>query len=55
VRLGVAIGVSRIEKKNQFQFDVIQDVVDMAQIVAKSRSTGVIYFGGGRQDLHPAE
>lgn len=44
---GVAIGVSRIEKKNLFQFDVIQDVVDMAQIVAKSRSTGVIYFGGG--------
>ncbi len=44
---GVAIGISRIEKKNQFQFDVIQDVVDMAQIVAKSRSTGVVYFAGG--------
>jgi deoxyhypusine synthase len=44
---GVSIGLSRIEKKNQFQFDVIQDVVDMAQIVAKSRSTGVINFGGG--------
>jgi deoxyhypusine synthase len=44
---GVAIGISRIEKKNQFQFDVIQDVVEMAQIVAKSRSTGVIHFGGG--------
>ncbi|MGH9841179.1 MAG: deoxyhypusine synthase family protein, partial [Blastocatellia bacterium] len=44
---GVAIGVSRVEKKNAFQFDVIQDVVEMAQIVSKSRSTGVIYFGGG--------
>jgi deoxyhypusine synthase len=44
---GVAIGVSRIEKKNQFQFDVIQDVVEMAQIVAKSRSTGVVHFVGG--------
>ncbi|NOT60351.1 MAG: deoxyhypusine synthase [Acidobacteria bacterium] len=44
---GVAIGLSRIEKKNPFQFDVIQDVVDMAQIVAKSRSTGVVNFGGG--------
>jgi hypothetical protein len=44
---GVAIGISRIEKKNQFQFDVIQDVVDMAQIVSKSRSTGVVYFAGG--------
>jgi deoxyhypusine synthase len=44
---GVAIGISRIEKKNQFQFDVIQDVVEMAQIVAKSRSTGVVHFAGG--------
>ena len=44
---GVSIGISRIEKKNLFQFDVIQDVVDMAQIVSKARSTGVIYFGGG--------
>jgi deoxyhypusine synthase len=44
---GVAIGVSRVEKKNNFQFDVIQDVVEMAQIVSKSRSTGVIFFGGG--------
>jgi len=44
---GVAVGISRIEKKNPFQFDSIQDVVEMAQIVAKSRSTGVVYFGGG--------
>jgi deoxyhypusine synthase len=44
---GISIGISRVEKKNPFQFDVIQDVVDMAQIVSKSRSTGVIFFGGG--------
>ncbi len=44
---GISIGISRIEKKNPFQFDVIQDVVDMAQVVSKARSTGVIYFGGG--------
>lgn len=44
---GVSIGISRVEKRNPFQFDVIQDVVDMAQIVSKSRSTGVIFFGGG--------
>jgi deoxyhypusine synthase len=44
---GVAIGISRIEKKNPFQFDLIQDVVETAHIVAKARSTGVIYFGGG--------
>ncbi len=44
---GISIGISRVEKKNPFQFDVIQDVVDMAQIVSKARSTGVIFFGGG--------
>jgi deoxyhypusine synthase len=44
---GISIGISRVEKKNPFQFDVIQDVVDLAQIVSKSRSTGVIFFGGG--------
>lgn len=44
---GVAIGISRIERKNLFQFDVIQDVVEMAQIVSKSRSTGIVSFGGG--------
>lgn len=44
---GVSIAISRIEKKNPFQFDAIQDVVEMAQVVSKVRSTGVIYFGGG--------
>jgi deoxyhypusine synthase len=44
---GVSIGISRIEKKNPFQFDVIQDVVEMANVVSKTRSTGVIFFGGG--------
>ncbi len=44
---GISIGISRVEKKNPFQFDVIQDVVDMSQIVSKARSTGVIFFGGG--------
>ncbi|HYE72128.1 MAG TPA: deoxyhypusine synthase family protein, partial [Blastocatellia bacterium] len=44
---GVSIAISRIEKKNPFQFDVIQDVVDMAQIASKARSTGLVLFGGG--------
>jgi len=44
---GVSIGISRIEKKNPFQFDVIQDVVDMANIASKARSTGLVLFGGG--------
>lgn len=45
--IGVGIAASRIDRKNPFQFDVISDVVEMAQIVAKSANTGAIFFGGG--------
>jgi deoxyhypusine synthase len=45
--IGVGIATSRIDRKNPFQFDIIQDVVEMAQIVAKSANTGAVYFGGG--------
>lgn len=44
---GVSIAISRIEKKNPFQFDVLQDVVELGQVVSKVRSTGVVFFGGG--------
>ncbi len=46
---GIAVGIAaaRFEKKNNFQFDVIQDVLDMANISARARVTGVINFGGG--------
>jgi deoxyhypusine synthase len=44
---GVSIAISRIEKKNPFQFDVIQDVVELGSVVSKVRSTGVVFFGGG--------
>jgi deoxyhypusine synthase len=45
--IGVGIAASRIDRKNPFQFDVIQDVVEMAHVVARSANTGAIYFGGG--------
>src|SRR5204862_7221657 len=46
---GVAVGIagSRFEKKNNFQFDIVQDVLDMAQIAIRARDSGVIYIGGG--------
>lgn len=44
---GVSIAISRIEKKNPFQFDALQDVVELGQVVSKVRSTGVVFFGGG--------
>jgi deoxyhypusine synthase len=46
---GITVGIAgaRFEKKNQFCFDLAQDVLDMMQIGARSRSTGVINIGGG--------
>jgi len=46
---GIAVGIagSRFEKKNNFQFDVVQDVLDLAQIALRARVSGVINLGGG--------
>ena len=43
----VGIATARFEKKNNFQFDVVQDVLDLAQVAARARVTGVINLGGG--------
>ncbi|MBX7218580.1 MAG: deoxyhypusine synthase family protein [Blastocatellia bacterium] len=45
--LARGIAASRIDRKSPFMFDVIQDVVEMAHILAGSVNTGVIYFGAG--------
>ncbi len=45
--IGIGIAQNRYFGRNRFLFDVIQDVVETAMIVARSPSTGVIYFGGG--------
>ncbi|MGH9900332.1 MAG: deoxyhypusine synthase family protein [Pyrinomonadaceae bacterium] len=45
--LTLGIAASRFEKKNNFSFDIVQDVLDMTQIVARARVTGVINIGGG--------
>ncbi|HEY0004118.1 MAG TPA: deoxyhypusine synthase family protein [Pyrinomonadaceae bacterium] len=45
--LAVGIAASRFEKKNNFQFDVVQDVLDMTHIAARGRVTGVLNLGGG--------
>lgn len=43
----VGIANSRFEKKNNFYFDLAQDVLDMMQIAAKARVSGVINLEGG--------
>src|SRR5713101_5090773 len=45
--IGIGIATNRYAGKNRFTFDVIGDVVETARIVAQSKNTGVIYFGGG--------
>jgi deoxyhypusine synthase len=45
--IGIGIAANRYEGGNRFTFDVIGDVVETARIVAESKNTGVIYFGGG--------
>jgi deoxyhypusine synthase len=46
---GIAVGIAaaRFEKKNNFVFDIVQDVLDMVNITARARLTGVINLGGG--------
>ncbi|HXG64120.1 MAG TPA: deoxyhypusine synthase family protein [Blastocatellia bacterium] len=55
--IAVGIAISRINRKNPFQFDIIQDVVDASTIIARSVSTSVVMFGGGspRSFLHQTE
>src|SRR5579863_10485370 len=45
--IGIGIAANRYKGGNRFTFDVIGDVVETARIVAESKNTGVIYFGGG--------
>jgi deoxyhypusine synthase len=45
--ISIGIAAARFEKKNNFQFDIVQDVLDMTQIAARARVTGVLNLGGG--------
>src|SRR2546423_5596857 len=45
--IAVGIAAARFEKKNNFQFDLAQDILDLAQIAARARVSGVINLGGG--------
>jgi deoxyhypusine synthase len=45
--IAIGIAAARFEKKNNFQFDIIQDVLDLTQIAARARVSGVINVGGG--------
>jgi deoxyhypusine synthase len=45
--IGVGLAICRVERKTEFQFDMVQDVSEVAHIVARAPKTGIICFGGG--------
>jgi deoxyhypusine synthase len=45
--IGIAIATGRLRGTNAINFDIIQDILETADIVFRSESTGVIYIGGG--------
>ena len=55
--ISIGIANARFEKKNNFQFDLVQDVLDLTQVAARARVSGVINLGGGtsRSFLHQME
>ena len=45
--IGIGVAESRHRGENRLMFDMMGDVLEITNLVADSRATGVIYFGGG--------
>jgi deoxyhypusine synthase len=45
--IGTGLAVSRVERKHELQFDMVQDISEVAYLAARSPKTGIICFGGG--------
>ena len=45
--IGIGVAESRHRGENRLMFDIMGDVLEITNLVADSRATGVIYFGGG--------
>lgn len=45
--IGIGVAESRHRGENRLMFDVMGDVLEITNVVADSKVTGVIYFGGG--------
>ncbi len=54
---GIAIAANRYLEGNSFTFDLVQDVVETAQIASAHDTTGVVIFGGGtpKNFIHQTE
>lgn len=45
--IGAGLVVSRVERKHELQFDMVQDINEVAHLAARSPNTGIVCFGGG--------
>ena len=45
--IGIGVAESRHRGENRLMFDMMGDVLEITNLVADSKATGVIYFGGG--------
>lgn len=45
--IGIGVAESRHRGENRLMFDTMGDVLEITNLVADSKATGVIYFGGG--------
>ena len=45
--IGIGVAESRHRGENRLMFDMMADVLEITNAVADSKTTGVIYFGGG--------
>lgn len=45
--IGISIALGRREGTNSLQLDTVADVLEITEIVSDSKSTGVVYIGGG--------
>lgn len=45
--IGIAVATGRFRETNRLTFDLVGDVLEMAEIAIRSKASGVIYIGGG--------
>jgi len=45
--IGIGVAESRHRGENRLMFDMMGDILEITNVVADSKATGVIYFGGG--------
>jgi len=45
--IGIGVARGRVKKENRVVFDIVKDIIEIAEVVLAAPATGVIYVGGG--------